>query len=329
MKITKEAKVGLLAVSAIIILYAGFNFLKGSSIFSRTNIFYIVYDNIDGLTTSNPVTLNGLPVGRVTDIELLPEKQNHLLVSVELDKKIDVPAGTVAILADGGLLGGKVIKLQMGVSKSYLSGNDTLANAKEAGLSAILQQKAMPVLSQVDSLAHNLNLVAQGFKDTGKSLNSVLTTFDNTGNQLNGIVSDNRAQLAALIKNLNVLSASLAETEKGIKPLMAGASTFVDSLNALRLGQTVAGANQTLGELKQVIANLQSGKGSVGKLLNDDKLYTNLNYTIISLNQLLANFREQPKRYVNVSVFGRKSDKGPVVSPIDTTLKFKQPETQN
>ncbi len=323
MSISKEAKVGLLAVVAIVLLYLGFNFLKGSSIFSRSNSFYIMYDDIDGLTSSNPVLVNGLSVGRVMGISLLSENNNKLLVEIEIRKSVVVREGTVATLADGGLLGGKVIKLEMKPTGRTLESGDTLASLTEVGIAGMLQAKALPVLTQADSLVQNLNTVALGFKDTGKTLNMVLENLDHTGKALTGIMSDNRTKLAGLVNNLNQLSASLVETEKGIKPLMSSANTFLDSLNALQLGQTIATANKTLGELRVILANLEAGKGSVGKLLSDDKLYNNLNLTLVSLNQLLANFREHPKRYINVSVFGRKTDPGPTVSPIDTTLRYK------
>ncbi|GAA4431345.1 MlaD family protein [Ravibacter arvi] len=321
---SKEVKVGLLAAISLVVLYFGFHFLKGSDIFSRSNIYYVEYDNVDGLTSSNPVLLNGYPVGRVVQIDLVPEKNNMLRVSLDVRKNLPLPEGTKAVLVDGGLLGGKAVRLQMGTSKVMLPNKSLLVSEKEAGLMALLQSQATPVLSHADSLMVNLAIVSEGFKQTGETLNKVLANFDQTGNSLNSILNENKGKIAGLMANLSKLSESLVETEKGIKPLLANANTLVDSLNALSLGATINKAHQTIGELQTLLAGIKAGEGTAGKLLTDDALYQNLNYTMMSLNQLLANFREHPKRYINVSVFGKK-DRGPAVSPIDTLLKFKEP----
>ena len=156
MKLSKEAKVGLMAVLAMVLLYFGFHILKGSDVFSRTYKYYVIYDNIDGLTASNPVLLNGLNVGRVQEIKLLQDQKNHLLVTLDVQKGIVLPKGTTALLADGGLLGGKVIHLSIGSSSVNLQDNDTLIGKREAGISALLQEKALPLVTHADSLVLNL-----------------------------------------------------------------------------------------------------------------------------------------------------------------------------
>src|SRR5690606_8239360 len=187
----------------------------------------------------------------------------------------------------------------------------------------MLQEKALPVVTHADSLVLNLNAVAIGFKETGEILNTVLRNYNQTGTSINHLIASNEKKIGLLLENMNTLSASLVATEKELKPLLANANSFLDTLNHLQLKQTLTLAQEGLGDFKKIMADLESGSGSAGKLLNDEQLYNNLNYTLISLNQLLANFREHPKRYVNVSVFGRK-DKGPSESPVDTTLKFKE-----
>ncbi|MHA4737465.1 MlaD family protein [Dyadobacter sp. MSC1_007] len=321
MKISREAKVGMMAILAIVMLYFGFHILKGSDVFSRTYKYYIVYDNIDGLTASNPVLLNGLNVGRVQEIRLLQNRQNKLLVTIDVQKSIAVPKGTSAVLADGGLLGGKVIHLTMGTGTPMLEG-DTLISKKESGISAVLQEKALPLVSHADSLIKNLDVVVGGFQETGLILNQVLRNYNQTGSNLQGLLNENRSNLLALTANLNKLSTSLVETEKELKPLLAKTGTLADSLNALRLGETVKNANQTIKELHTLLASVEAGKGTAGKLIKDETLYNNLDRTLVSMNKLLTNFREHPKRYVNISVFSKK-DKGPAESPLDTATKIK------
>ena len=311
-----------MAIFALVMLYLGFHVLKGSDVFSRTYKYYVIYDNIDGLTPSNPVLLNGLNVGRVQGIKLLQDRQNKLLVTLDIQKGVSLPTGTAAVLADGGLLGGKLIRLMMGTSATYLKDEDTLTARKEAGISALLQEKALPLVTHADSLVKNLDVVASGFKETGLILNQVLKNYDQTGTSLQGLLGDNRKNLLAITTNLNALSASLIETEKGLKPLLAKTGTLADSLNALKLGETVQSANRTIAELRALLASVESGKGTAGKLIKDETLYNNLNKTMVSLNKLMTNFREQPKRYVHISVFGKK-DKGPADSPLDSTTVIK------
>lgn len=313
-----------MSVVTITMLYFGFNFLKGSDLFSTTNTYFVVYDNVDGLTSSNPVTLNGLSIGRVKSIKLQQDRNNQLLVAMEVRKDIILRKGTQAVLADGGLLGDKAIRLQISATGAQLENGDTLKGFKEAGISALLQAKTLPVMDKADSLVRNLNVVTKGFSETGAILNQVLRNYDQTGTVVRSTLERNQKDLSILITNLSKLSGSLVETEKQIGPLLAKAGTFADSLKALRLGQTVNRANQLVGQMEQLVAAVQTGRGTASKLINDDTLYNNLNYTMISLNQLLANLRENPKRYVNVSIFGKK-DKGPTESPIDTTLEFKKP----
>lgn len=321
MKLSREAKVGIMALFALVMLYFGFHILKGSDVFSRTYKYYVLYDNIDGLTASNPVLLNGLNVGRVQEIKLLQSQKNYLLVTLDIQKGIAIPKGTSAILADGGLLGGKVVHLAMGTGAPLADG-DTLLSKKESGISAVLQQQALPLVTHADSLIKNLDLVVAGFQETGLILNQVLKNYNQTGSSLQGLLSENRSNLLALTSNLNKISTSLVETEKELKPLLSKTGTLADSLNALRLGETVQNANRTIGELHTLLASVESGKGTAGKLIKDETLYNNIDRTVVSLNKLLTNLREHPKRYINISVFGKK-DKGPAESPLDTTTVIK------
>ncbi len=324
MKLSRELKVGLLSVVTIAMLYFGFNFLKGSDFFSPNKKYFVIYNNIDGLTSSNPVMLNGKAVGQVRGTAIQQDQDNRLLVTVEIRKDLILRQGTQAVLADGGLLGGKIIRLEVSPTGRQLVDGDTLTSSREAGIQALLQERTLPVITHADSLVQNLNTVTKGFQETGAILNQVLRNFDQTSSTLRTTLQQNQRSLAQLTANLDTLSGSLIKTEKQIGPLLAKTSTFADSLNALRLGETVNRANRLVAQMEQLVASVKTGQGTASKLINDDKLYNNLNYTIISMNQLLANLRENPKRYVNVSIFGKK-DKGPSESPVDTTLEFKRP----
>ncbi len=306
MKISQEVKVGILGVVALTLFYFGFRFLKGSDFFSSENHYRVMYDNVDGLTNSNPVTLNGLSVGRVKKIEILQEKNNQLMVTVAIDKKILVGKGTRAILADGGLLGGKVIQLQVLQKDGPLELDGMLVAAKVAGLQALIREKTLPVLNNVDSLTKNLNLIIKSFDKTGAALNTTLENASRATGTLDLTVQENRLALRTALGNVNKLSSSLIETEKQLKPILAKVDNIADSLRSLQLRQTLANANRTVDNLQKLLAGVQQGKGTLGKLTSDDKLYANVNATTASLEKLLTDLRENPKRYVHFSLFSRK-----------------------
>ncbi|WP_028668518.1 MlaD family protein [Runella zeae] len=320
MKISKEAKVGILAVVAMSMLYFGFSFLKGSDLFSSTNKYYVVYNDIGSLQPSNAIKLNGVPVGQVKAVELLQGQNNKVLVTLDINKNIILTKGTRALLTSE-LLGGSALALQIKVGSSQLQEGDTLVADAEKGIQSLLQEQALPVVKNADSLIISLNRIINQFDKTGYALTKLLETTDQTAQGINGLVAQNRQAITASLANVNALSAALIETEKGIKPILANLQTTTDSLKSLRLGQTLAQANAAVASLQKSLTALEQGQGTAGKLLKDDALYQNLNRTIVSVNKLMTNFRQYPKRYVNVSVFGKK-DKGPADSPADTTLKY-------
>lgn len=320
MKISQEVKVGLLAVVSLLMLYFGFNFLKGSDFFSSTKKYTVTYSSIDGLTPSNPVRINGLAVGQVKQIEILQNQGNKLLVTLELKKDIRVTQGSRAVLADDGLLGGKNIQLIINPNKPLLEDGGQLIATKESGLSTLIREKTLPVLDNVDSLTYQLNRVVKQFDQTGVVLNKTLASANAAVGTLDLTIAENRAALRTTLGNVNRLSASLIETEKQLKPILAKADTFADSLQGLQLKQTLGTVNKTVDNLQKLLAGIEQGRGSLGKLASDEQLYRNVNATTASLEKLLTDLRENPKRYVHFSLFGRKEKKVEPTTPGNTTI---------
>ncbi|MEZ0486675.1 MlaD family protein [Fibrella aquatica] len=307
MKLSQEAKVGLLALVTFTMFFFGFNFLKGSNIFKKNKQFTVVYDNVDGLTTSNPVLLNGLTVGRVAKIDLLPEQGNKLLVTIDMNKNVVVRQGSKALLADGGLLGGKIIRLELNRAGGVIDEGELIA-ANEQGISALIKEKTLPVLNNVDSLTRRLNYVVASFDQTADVLNQTLRGANTVTGTLNSALNENRAGLRLALANVNQLSRSLDQTTRELSPILTKASTFTDSLNALQLRQTLNSANKSIDNLQKLLGNIEKGQGSLGKLTTDDSLYVNVSRTAGGLEKLLTDFRQNPKKYINVSfsVFGKK-----------------------
>ena len=306
---SNELKVGFLALIAFLILYFGFNFLKGNDLFSSSKIYYVEFDNVDGLTASNQVVLNGIEVGKVKKVSIQPEKSNKILVALRINKDVIIPNQTIAILADGALLGGKVIRLQL-LGKSELADGSFLKGTTEIGLTTLLKERAIPVISNADSLLIAFRAISKKFENTGTHLNELLKNSNETvvgiNGSVNGMLQENRANITQISENMRNLSASLVETEKELKPLLTKFNTVADSLNALKIGKTLNDANLAILTVQKILTSLESGQGSAGKLLKNDSLYLGLNKTLIDLDKLLLDFRLQPKRYLNFSVFGKK-----------------------
>jgi phospholipid/cholesterol/gamma-HCH transport system substrate-binding protein len=307
---SNELKVGFLALLAFLILYFGFNFLKGNDVFSSARIYYVEYENVDGLMVSNQVMVNGIEVGKVKKVEIQPSKANKILVTLRLSQDIVIPDKTVAVLSDGALLGGKIIRLRL-EGKGNLAEDSFLKGETEVGVTALLKERAIPVIANADSLLVSFRQISTKFDHTGTYLNTLLKTSNETvsniNGSVNGVVADNRANIAQISSNMKTLSSDLIETEKQLRPLLTKFNTVADSLNALKLGKTLREVDATVVSLKKIVQGIERGEGSAGKLIKNDSLYLGLNKTLIDLDKLLLDFRLQPKRYIGISVFGKKN----------------------
>ena len=307
---SNELKVGFLALLAFLILYFGFNFLKGNDVFSSSRIYYVEYDNVDGLMVSNQVMVNGIEVGKVKKVEIQPNKANKILVTLRFSQDIVIPDKSVAVLSDGALLGGKIIRLRL-EGKGNLAEDSFLKGETEVGVTSLLKERAIPVIANADSLLVSFRQISDKFDNTGTYLNTLLKTSNeavsNINGSVNGIVTDNRANIAQISANMKTLSADLMETEKQLRPLLTKFNTVADSLQALRIGKTLREVDLAVVSLKKIVQGLERGEGTAGKLIKNDSLYLGLNRTLIDLDKLLLDFRLQPKRYIGISVFGKKN----------------------
>lgn len=313
MKLAKEAKVGLLAVATLTIFYIGFNFLKGLDIFSKSNEYYAFYNDVEGLQASNPVTFNGVTVGRVMEIEPNQEKGN-VKVTFLVDEGIQLTENTVAVLADISLLGSKAIKLLIKPGKA-INQEGVMKGGRDDGLVASATERLSPTLDKVDSVLVSLNYVVKQFDNTGEAMKVMLASATQTSNGVNAVVAQNSNRLAEITTNAAKLTASLnmltADIDRQMKPILAKSSTFTDSLNALRLGKTVNTLNQSVGSLQGILNDINKGQGTIGKLTQDEALYRNLTSSANSLDALITDIKANPKSYVHFSVFGggKKKDK--------------------
>jgi phospholipid/cholesterol/gamma-HCH transport system substrate-binding protein len=305
--LSKEVKVGLLALVSGAVLYIGFNFLKGVDFLSPTKTYYVMYVNVDGLTVSNPVQLNGLNIGQVDKIKILTKNNNKILVSLKVDEKILLGDSTFAKLSTTDLLGSKSIQLQIGKNTKIFESGDTLMGIKEQAMSELISQKALPIMSNLDSTVIKLNAL---FGDEmGTSVKNTMHNFELASHDLKLMVSENRTNMGQISANLVSLSNSLKETEKNLSPLLDKMNKFADTLNDLELKAMVNSAKSSMKSLEDITSKINKAEGSLGSLVNDKVLYNNLSAAAKDLDVLFLDIQKHPKRYVSFSVFGGK-DKG-------------------
>ena len=322
MKITREIKVAVLVILSIVLFYWGFTFLKGRNLFDSSNKLYAVYDNVAGLVVAAPVTINGLTIGKVNSIEMLPDgKMNVELVIT--NEQIKIAKSSIAQIMDSGLIGGREIAIINNFSdKNYTESGDTLQTSAKLGLTAELANQIGPVKDKVEVLLENANKLIenlnatldaatqQKLKTSIASLEVTMSEFSQASKNINGILVDTKPKLSTTLSNFEKTSANL--------------NNISTSLDKADLGATVKKLEATLTNVNGIMANLEQGKGTMGKLLSDDAMYNNLTKTSKELELLLQDLRLNPTRYVNVSVFGKKNK--PYVAPTNEPIKEEQPK---
>ena len=304
MKLTREIKTGIIVIGGILLFILGFSYLKSTPLFDNSKVFYAVYSHVGGLQPGNQISINGLSVGKVNDITFL-DNSGKLVVTFTVDSKFQFSKNSKAELYDTGIIGGKGIQIQpvFDGAPSAKSG-DTLKTNIRPGLTELVQQRLTPLqqkvegaVSNADSLLANFNEVLDAdtkgnLRETIKGLNSLVYAFQKSAATLNTLLDTNKEQLDSSIANLNTITANFAEVS--------------DGLAEAELGKTMASLDATVNNLNSLLAKIESGEGSMGKLVNNDALYNNLSNASKELDLLLQDFRLNPKRYVNVSVFGKK-----------------------
>lgn len=303
MNITKEAKVGLLVVVSLTVLYTGFNFLKGKDYFSNDNTFFILYDQVDGLVKSNPVVVNGFNVGRVDDIRLLQDKGDSVLVTLSVSDEIFLTKGTYALLADDGLLGGKKIALKLGVNEIQLEDKSYLKGEKDSGFTDAITAKTEPIIAKLDNTLAGLNGILadssdKGLKNSLYALNGTIKDIGEMSKETTALLKRNKPAITRTFSKMDSTMSVLERSIRNLEPLMASMKSIADSLNDSNLKATVAEATATMASFHELADNINQGKGTLGKLMTDEKVYENLSMMVQRMNLIMYNFDTDPKQYM-------------------------------
>src|ERR1700753_1198831 len=312
MKISNETKIGALTVVGLTILILGYSFLRGDEIFGGSNRVFFVYSNVDGLTLSKPILVNGFQIGRVSKMTL--QKNGSTLVEFSVDKQYNVPKNTVAKLGSAGLLSGKAIIFEYGNSNISAEDKDTLKAELETSLMDNLQPiqtKAQSLINKLDSSLAAINKVLnpnfqQNVDRSFMSIANSLQTLEGTTKKIDALVSAQTTHINGILANTEVVTSNLKTSSQHLTGITTNFDKVSGDIAAANLKQTLDNANKAVADLQASMAKLNSTNGTAGALLNDRQVYDNLKNVTAHLDSLFVDLKAHPGRYVHFSVFGKK-----------------------
>lgn len=303
MKLSKEIKIGIVAIIAFALLVWGFNFLKGKNIIVTSNYYYAMYDNINGLEDASPVMLSGYKVGVVETIKFHKKYRSKIIIRFSVNKDIKIPHGSQAIIEPATIIAGKVVRLNFSDATQFHIKGDTLTGIVDSGLEAQL----MPIKDKAEKLIVSLDSVLSIFDaERRQSLKNSLENIETITNDVSGLVASEKDKLAKILANFESISANLKNNNEKISTVLNNFSNISDSLAQANIKTTVLNANKTISELGIISEKINNGEGTIGLLINNDSLYVNLNKLAEDLDKLVIDLNEHPKRYVHFSLFGKK-----------------------
>lgn len=326
MKISNEAKVGILAIAALIVLILGFSFLKGANVFSKPFTLYARFPNIGSLEKSNQIKINGLTVGTVYSFTPADKEVTSIIVELHVNKDIAVPITSIALI-DGSILGSAYINIEKGPGGIYHKSGDTISTRLDMTLLSDLKAQIAPTVLRLnetfDSLKITIGALNSVFDpNTKANLRDLISNLTLSSGELSKLLAAQGGILSQSMQNLNSVTGNLAKNNDVISSSIRNVEVTTSRLANANIEGTVAALQSTINELKNTVANFNSNKGTLGLLMNDRKLYDQLdgitnriNKTALSAEILFDDIRIHPKRYVNVSVFGGKKGGEAITSP--------------
>jgi len=320
LKISRELKVGLIAVLTIAALYWGFSFLKGSNLFDSSRYFYAVYNQVDGLGPSRPVTINGFKVGQVADIAFMPDQSGRLYVKMSINNDFNIPHDTKARIYSSNLMGEKAISLDLGRSVEYAVSGDTLYGDIELSITEEVNRQVAPLKEKAEKLIGSIDTVMvlasgflnsdnkQNFTRTFQSIRRSFATLEHSVQVFDTTLSKSQDGLITTLENLSSVTSTFKENEAEFDKIIKNFGAISDSLSEVELKRTFTTLEQTLQETQAVVQKINNSEGTMGALVNDKEVYENLARSTEQLNLLLLDLKYNPQRYLNFSVFGNSKE---------------------
>ncbi|CAN5656514.1 MlaD family protein [soil metagenome] len=316
MKINKEVRVGIIVFSAIALSYWGLNYLKGQDIFTSQKAIYAVYDRVDGLLPSNLVQVNGYKIGFVKTISLMPDHSGRLVITLHIKSELKIPRNSRAEIFSTDFLGTKAVQLIFGDSKEDIQDGDTLISSVQASLTDEVGAQVAPIKQKAENLLASLDSVAAVFREvfnqetklnlkkSFQSISRALNSIDNIATTVDTMLGKKNGRIKLLLENLESITGNIKNHNQQIGEVIDNFSGISDTLRKANLSETILNLKSTLEKTSSIFDKVNKGEGTLGLLVNDDSLYINLNNTAHSLDALVKDLNDNPKKYVHFSMFG-------------------------
>ena len=316
MKLSREIKTAILVIASILLFIWGYSFLKGRDLFTNYKNLYVEYDNVEGLTVSSPVTINGLVVGKVNSV-VINNETGKIKVEMQINSDFPIKKTSVAEIYAPSPIGGKQIAILPTKEGQDAVDGDFLISSSKLGLTDELAKQIEPLKDKITKLLDNANVMLENvnqvldakskenLRNSLANLNETLAQFKDASKEVNEMLAQNKSKISGTMTNVEKASANFSKVS--------------DSLAKANIGQTVKNLEKTLANVDKMMGDMQAGKGTMGKLMKDDAMYNNFTKTSKELELLLQDLRLNPTRYVNVSLFGKKNK--PYVAPTNDTIK--------
>jgi phospholipid/cholesterol/gamma-HCH transport system substrate-binding protein len=316
--LSRELKAGLVVLAAGLVLYFGISYLKNSNLFKEGITLYSVYDKVEGIMGSQPVTINGLAVGRIEDIYFHPDQSGRVVVAMTINSDYPITVTSLAQIKSSDLLGAKEISLEIGPGSVLVEDGDTLRSAIEESLGDAINKEVLPVKIKTEKLIASLDTAIQiltgflkggvenDFRSSFSNVNKSLIHLNEITTELSTYMTENRESLGRATQNFEKLSKTLADNRDELERVFENVANISDSLGQANVGQTMLALERTSRNLDVVTGRIANGEGTLGRLSAQDSLYTQIDKTVQSLDRLLLDLRYHPERYVRLSVFGRR-----------------------
>lgn len=328
----KIIKIGILALSTLIALYWGVNYLSGNNLFSHEQEFYAIYNKVDGLTPSSIVSINGLKVGQVKDIYFKEDGSNKLIVIFSVGKQYKIAQNSIAYIYSADIMGTKAIKLELKKDTVFYVSGDTLNSGIEGDLKDQVSMQMLPLKYKIEDLLGSTDSVLavvqnifnkQTRENLSKSFASVKNTIKNlesTTSTLDTLMTNQKTKMGEIIGNTASVTANLKKNNEKITKTLSNLLAFTDSLSQSNIKQTIQKTNTSVSKLNEILEKMNSGEGTISQLLNNDTLYNYVVNVTVNLNKLLRDLRKNPKRYVHFSAV----DMGRTVYKVEREEKGKK-----
>jgi phospholipid/cholesterol/gamma-HCH transport system substrate-binding protein len=311
----KPVIIGASFILAIVIFIWGFNFLKGTGLFNKETIYYASYDRVNGLIRANPVVVNGLRVGQVKNVYFNPDMSGSIMVSMMLSTDLPIPSNSTARIFSSDLMGSKAIELVFGNSKIPIKKGDTLKSSVEGGLMAEVNAQMAPIKNKAEDLMTSIDTLVTAFqlifnasarKNLSESFFNIertLANLQNATSNIDTLVVTESSRISSILINLDSLTLTLSENRSAFTTIMKNFKTISDSLADAEIPATFTRINSALADVETILDKVNAGHGTLGMLMNDDSLYLELNRSATSLDSLINDVKNHPKKYVRFSLF--------------------------